>query len=671
LASKYLIIRKLLKFFAWRTKTMEAMKHLIPTLLLLSLWTSASGQCPSPTGHNFLDINNVRARINVSMNHWWDEYGNAVYEVPKDSGVHSLFAGALWIGGIDENDSLRLSGLRFSVLGDEYWPGPLSLDGAMPNTADCQTYDRVWKVSKWQVAEFRERLFEPGYVIPQDILHWPAHGNFFLGQAAKLAPYVDVNGNGSYEPWSGDYPAFIFDGDPDPDKHLLGDQALWWIVNDRRDIISENGMGESNGLPIGMEIHGMAYAFRRCDALDDQTFYRYQVINRGQHTLSDTYIAQWVDVDLGFAQDDYVACDVQRGMGYGYNGVPVDGTGGPLQYGLHPPAMGIDILKGTVSGNGGSQPFNPMAKFLYHNNDASVFGDPQTGLEFYNYMRGIWRDGTPLCYGGNGHPNNGCNTGVLCDYMFPGDSDPMGIGTGGQPQATWSEQTAGNLPFDRRFLMSAGPFTFSPGDTATLHMAAVWARTETDTDPVSITALQEVDDYVQSSFNDGFQNLSCCPPDAAISYQWPSGQTFLFSSIAEGTSYLWEFGDGTTSTERFPTHTYPATSIYEVCLTVTNACGTDTHCETLDINALGTSFEEAANAALSIFPNPTSNGFHLRLERGALQSVVLTDALGKAVITQPVSGQTAYIATDGLAPGLYVATVRTDGAMVHRRVVVE
>lgn len=648
------------------------MKNIFPILLLLGLWTSASGQCPSPTGHNFLDINNVRVRINVSMSHWWDELNAPMYEVPKDSGAHSLFAGALWIGGVDEHDSLRLSATRFRQVRDDYWPGPLSIDEAMPDTTDCQTYDRVWKVSKWQVAEFRERLNEPGYVIPQDILEWPAHGNILLGQASRLAPFVDVDGNGTYDPLNGDYPAFIFDGEADPDRHLLGDQALWWVVNDRRDFFSENGTGESNGLPTGMEIHGTAYAFRRCDALNDQTFYRYHVINRGQHTLSDTYMAQWVDVDIGFQQDDYVACDVQRGLGYGYNGLPIDGMGSPHHYGQYPPAVGIDILKGSVKSSGTEEAlFNPMAKFMYHNNDGSVVGDPNTAQEYYNYMRGIWRDGTPLCYGGNGHPNSNCNTDVLCDFMFPGDSDPTGIGTGGIPQPPWTEQTAGNLPFDRRFMMSAGPFTFSPGDTATLHLAAVWGRTDSDDDPVSINALAEADDFVQASFDADFQNLGCCPPDAAISYQWPGAETFLFASIAEGDSYLWEFGDGSTSTERFPTHTYPSTSIYEVCLTVTNACGTDTHCETLDINALGTSLEEAADAALTIFPNPTSSGFHVHLERGTLQSVMLTDALGRAVMAQPASGQTAHIATDGLAPGLYVATVSTDGGMVQRRVVVE
>ncbi len=609
--------------------------------------------------------------MNVSMSHWWDEEGAPAYEVPQGGGAHSLYAGALWIGGVDEDSTLRLSATRFRQVGEEYWPGPLSTDGAMPDTNGCQTYDRVWKVSKWEVAEFRQRLNEPDYVIPQDILEWPAHGNILLGQATHLAPFIDTDGNGSYDPLNGDYPAFIFDGEPDPDRHLMGDQALWWIVNDRHDIIQGQWPSESGGLPIGMEIHGMAYAFRRCDALNDQTFYRYQVINRGQHTLSDTYMAQWVDVDLGFAQDDYVACDVQRGLGYGYNGFPIDGMAGPLQYGVLPPAIGIDMLKGTVHAPSGSQSFNPMAKFMFHNNDGSVVGDPHLAQEYYNYMRGMWRDGIPLCYGGNGHPNSGCNTDVQCDYMFPGNSDPTGIGTGGVPQPEWTEQTAGNLPFDRRFLISAGPFTFGPGDTAALHLAAVWGRSNSDDDPLSINALKEADDFVQARFDANFQNLDCCPPDAAISYQWPGEQSLLFASIEEGDSYFWDFGDGTFSTERFPTHQYSAASTFNVCLTVTNACGTGIHCETLDFNTLSTSSLTDISPTVSIFPNPASSGFHVRLEKGALQAVHLTDALGRAVREIPANGRAVFISTEGLAPGLYVATVRTEDGMLSKRVVVE
>jgi hypothetical protein len=74
---------------------------------------------------------------------------------------------------------------------------------------------------------------------------------------------------------------------------------------------------------------------------------------------------------------------------------------------------------------------------------------------------------------------------------------------------------------------------------------------------------------------------------------------------------------------------------------------------------------------LNIFPNPTSSGFHVRLERGSLQGVHLTDAIGRVVAERAVTGNAAFISTEGLASGLYVATVRTEDGVVSKRVVVE
>ena len=40
--------------------------------------------------------------------------------------------------------------------------------------------------------------------------------------------------------------------------------------------------------------------------------------------LQNTFLGQWVDADLGNFDDDYVGCDVTRGLGICYNGKPVD-----------------------------------------------------------------------------------------------------------------------------------------------------------------------------------------------------------------------------------------------------------------------------------------------------------------------------------------------------------
>lgn len=57
----------------------------------------------------------------------------------------------------------------------------------------------------------------------------------------------------------------------------------------------------------------------------------------------------------------------------------------------------------------------------------------------------------------------------------------------------------------------------------------------------------------------------------------PIGEV-AFTDLSTGfpDSWLWDFGDGTTSTEQHPTHAYPEPGLYTVTLTVGSICGTDT-----------------------------------------------------------------------------------------------
>lgn len=58
---------------------------------------------------------------------------------------------------------------------------------------------------------------------------------------------------------------------------------------------------------------------------------------------------------------------------------------------------------------------------------------------------------------------------------------------------------------------------------------------------------------------------------------------FMDNSTNNPDTYLWDFGDTQTSTDQNPNHVYAAPGDYIVCLTVTNAAGSDTVCETVTI----------------------------------------------------------------------------------------
>ncbi|MBL7104483.1 MAG: T9SS type A sorting domain-containing protein [Bacteroidales bacterium] len=434
--------------------------------------------------YEFLDINNIRARFNAYGNHFWN-FEFPFYEFPKDSGKHTIYNFAFWLGGMDENDQLRFAGERYRQLGIDYWTGPLTTDGnAWIDTTIASQWNKAWKLDKDEVVYHIFHWSDPGYEPPENILEWPAHGDLQLGQSFYLAPFIDTNGDSIYEPMQGDYPL------------IRGDQTIFFIFNDQK-LHTESG-----GEPIGVEIHGFAYAFEALDnpQLHNTTFLSYKIFNRSLHTLTETYAGLFTDIDLGYAWDDFIGCDVARGAYYAYNGDTIDGNGEPEAYGANPPAQGIIVLGGPYMdpdgidnptggcdvsingvGFGDSIADNErygMNNFIYFNNTGGPTGDPQTAFQYYNYLKGIWKDSTVMEYGGNGHVSSGAY-GPACNFMFPGLTDPCNWGTNGIPPygpVDWTEETAGNIPFDRRGLCSMGPFTLEPGGFHKIDIAFVTAR---------------------------------------------------------------------------------------------------------------------------------------------------------------------------------------------------
>jgi PKD repeat protein len=68
----------------------------------------------------------------------------------------------------------------------------------------------------------------------------------------------------------------------------------------------------------------------------------------------------------------------------------------------------------------------------------------------------------------------------------------------------------------------------------------------------------------------------------------PLSVTFRESSSGSPTSWYWEFGDGTTATDKNPVHNYTSPGKYTVSLTVTNGAGSDTKTRTGYITVKGT-----------------------------------------------------------------------------------
>ena len=237
--------------------------------------------CAPPTSSADLDINNVRARIYNGGDMWWDLVANARYEVPKvepGSGQvsrHALYAASIWIGGIDDANILRTAGqtYRNNGAGYDFWPGGIDTSSGNIQPEDCILYDKHYKIDAKEIDDFNNE----GGNVPQSISSWP--GNPFKPYQKTQAPFFDVDGDGKYNPKSF-VPSDLIKSDY---PNILGDQAIWWVINDVGNTHTKYG-----GQPIGIEIQSLAFAFSTSDAIDNMTFYRYTLINRGSNSLNGT-----------------------------------------------------------------------------------------------------------------------------------------------------------------------------------------------------------------------------------------------------------------------------------------------------------------------------------------------------------------------------------------------
>jgi PKD repeat protein/N-acetylneuraminic acid mutarotase len=90
--------------------------------------------------------------------------------------------------------------------------------------------------------------------------------------------------------------------------------------------------------------------------------------------------------------------------------------------------------------------------------------------------------------------------------------------------------------------------------------------------------------YSGVMLNDLWAYGSCATPTAGYRYQ-VTDQLVEFTDTSSGAlQYHWDFGDGSTSTDRNPVHSYPiANGYYKVCQTVSNNCGPDSVCKMIRI----------------------------------------------------------------------------------------
>ena len=445
-------------------KTLLPLLGFVLSLLVLPASAQTPGTCEVGTQTVHLDVNRVDAPLSNTGRIW--DYIAGTHEVPTYSGASPIFAGTFWLAGKVDTE-VRASATTYG--NPELWPGPLGSDGSAPS--DCSQYDRIWVVSQADLD-----AYEAGDTATTDLAEWPVE----LG-----APVIDGDGIAdNYDLAAGDRP------------DLLGHMDAFWVMND-----VGNTHGNTSSNPIGLEVRIHAYAVAtEDDAFNFSTFYRTEFHYKGTGTLEDFGAGFWVDFDLGDASDDFVGADTTRNLGYVYNADNDDA--GLRGYGMNPPAAGVQVI-GSPEVNGEEL---GLSAFIYYNNDQGVQGNPISAEDYFNYLNGQWKDGTDICFGGDGY-DAACTDPT--PLMFPGDP----VTDGYWSEVNTDDAGSNNTPADRRALMATGPFTLNNGDVVEITYASVYARGESNL--ASITALRDAADALQMAFdaNDGdFSALTFVAP---------------------------------------------------------------------------------------------------------------------------------------------------------------
>lgn len=146
---------------------------------------------------------------------------------------------------------------------------------------------------------------------------------------------------------------------------------------------------------------------------------------------------------------------------------------------------------------------------------------------------------------------------------------------------------------------------------------------------------------------------------------------FIDLSDYSPTAWDWDFGDGGTSQEQYPAHTYEEEGIYHVCLVASNMNGSDTICKDILIDDL-TSTQAIETLKMAVYPNPVSGGiFTLHNPENIQGEYAISDMSGRVVKTGRITGSPRQqIGLNNSSIGVYVLSIESDNGVYSEKIVV-
>ena len=169
------------------------------------------------------------------------------------------------------------------------------------------------------------------------------------------------------------------------------------------------------------------------------------------------------------------------------------------------------------------------------------------------------------------------------------------------------------------------------------------------------------------------QTITLCDFNLDAGYSY----TTLFSPVAiqfqdtsiDAISWYWDFDDGSTSTNQNPVNVFGGGQVYNVCLTVTDSCGsTDSACQAIDLTKFDIS-DLSSGLFTEIYPVPARGRLTIHSSHTPYRYEIY-DITGSVVIKGDSKDRESDISTIPLASGIYFVQIQSsNGIAIHRMVV--
>jgi hypothetical protein len=238
----------------------------------------------------------------------------------------------------------------------------------------------------------------------------------------------------------------------------------------------------------------------------------------------------------------------------------------------------------------------------------------------------------------------------------------------------------------------------SSGDTliSLIPSGNQWYRNDTvmDGDTASVLVVT-----MPGYYYDVVDSANGCSPDTSFGYSFGPpqttcaayftispvpGDTGLYTGVNQSSgdsiNFIWEFGDGDTSSSPYPNHQYDSAGYYNICLTVYNDSCTNTYCDStfyawktsgppmnhIIINNPTAINQVQAVPAVSIFPNPANNVLMIRTSNIHATDIVVYDMQSRETLRQKFVPQ---LDISLLSSGIYIIEITGAEGSVMKRMI--